>query len=265
VLFRSLQQRLDQCGPLTLCMACNVRSSLHAEETRTAVAQRLQPPARQQTASSAQGGAPVMPQGPSIVPMQAFSLRAEASTQQELSRQMAFSFYKTLLSCGAGVVLTLDTAGDGAFAGMSMSRELPGTRALVAGSPIEGVELRNLRALGALQSSFLLTAAETLASMPPLMPLALQQRMRMCPLRQQLVPLTAAELRQARHACGMLAQTAMLSVDATQQNGFAARTASADRTAANMLALHTAASQVVGADLHVTGGPFAETVVITFA
>ena len=264
----SLQQRLDQCGPLTLCMACNVRSSLHAEETKTALAQSLQPAARQQTASSVQGAAAAPPTAPSIVPMQAFCLRAEASTQQELSRQMAFTFYKTLLSCGAGVVYTLDTAGNAVFAGMSMSRELPKTQAIVVGSPIEGVELRNLRALGALQSTFLLTASEALASMPALMPLVLQQRMRMCPLRQQLVPLTVAELKQARHACGMLAQTAMLSVDdprSSQENGMTARTAPVDRAAANMLALHSAASQVVGPDLHVTGGPFAETLVLTFA
>lgn len=265
---RSLQQRLNQCGPLTLCMACNVRSSLHAEETKAAVAQLLKPSANQQTGSSLQGAGSKDVLGPSIVPMQTFSLRAEASSQEELSRQMAFTFYKTLLACGAGLVFTLDSDGNNAFAGMSMSRRLPGTQAFIAGSPIEGIEQRNLRALGALQASFVLTAAEALASMPPLMPLAMQQRMRMCHTRKQLVPLTAAELKQAKHACGMLAQTAMLSVNdagASQKNAFAAPTASTDRVAANMLALHNAASQVVGPDLHVTGGPFAETLVLTFA
>jgi len=263
---RSLQQRLDQCGPLTLCMACNVRSSLHADETRTALAQHLQlQHAVQQTAANVNLTAPATPPGPSIVPMQAFSLRAEASTQEELSRQMAFSFYKTLLSCGAGAVVTLDKQGS-AYTGMSMSRELPGTRALVVGSPIQGVELRNLHALGALQSCFLLTAAEALQHMPTLMPLALQQRMRMCQLRKQLVPLTPEELTQARHACGMLAQTALLPVDDTlQQNEFVARTASVDCAAQNMMALQSAASQVVGGEVHVTGGPFAETLMLTFA
>ena len=266
---RTLQQRLDQCGPLTLCMACNVRSSLHAQETITAAEQLLHRAAQNITATALQGNALAaaqMPKGPSIVPMQTFSLQVEANTQDELTRQMAFTFYKTLLSCGAGLVFTLDKKG--AYAGMSMSRKLPDTQAFVAGSPIEGVELRNLRALGALQSSFVLTASEALTSMPPLMPLALQQRMRMCPVRQQLVPLTHTELKLAKHACGMLAQTAMLSVSdagVLRNNVFAAPTASVDRAAANMLALYTAASKVVGQDVHVTGGPFAETLLLTFA
>jgi hypothetical protein len=186
----------------------------------------------------AMGGAQL--RAASIVPMQTFSLRAEATSQQELLRQMAYTFYKTLLSCGRGLVYTLDLANGGAFAGMPMSRALKDTHAFVIGSPLGAVETRNLRALGALQSTFVLGAVEALAHMPPLMPLALQQRMQFCPLRRQLAQLTPAELAEAKHGCGMLAQTAVLDVvdgtGAAELNG----------AVANMQALHSAAQQIVG-------------------
>jgi len=253
---RNLQQKLDQCGPLTMCMACNLRSTLHAEETKQSVGQAMQ--AEMLLTGSAMGGAQPAPQA-SIVPMQTFTLRADASSQPELSRQMAFTFYKTLLSCGRGLVYTLDTGSGRAFAGTPMARQLPDTLAFVIGAPLGPVETRLLRALGALQSSFVLGAAQALAHMPPLMPLALQQRMRFCPARQQLAPLTAPELREAKHGCGMLAQTAVLNVlDA-------AGAAEPNATVANMHALYGAAKQIVGPDLHVTGGPFADSLMLTFA
>jgi hypothetical protein len=267
---RMLQQRLDKCGPLTQCMACNVRSSLNTQETKMLLTRTLQaaagtttgaPSAEPARAGNALAG---IPSGPSIVPMQAFSLRTEAATEQELARQVAFGFYKTLLSCGRGVVFTLDMANGGAFAGMPMARQLKNTPAIVVGSPIQGAELRNLRVLGALQSSFVLPAADALANIPPLMPLALQQRMKLCPMRQQLVPLTPAELRQAQHACGMLAQTALIAVPSeTDTQG--ARAEVEEHALANMRALHSATQQVVGPSVHATGGPFAESVFLTFA
>lgn len=252
---RNLQQKLDQCGPLTMCMACNLRSTLHAEETKHSVGQAMQ---AEMLLTGGAMGAAAQPAA-SIVPMQTFTLRAEASSQPELSRQMAFTFYKTLLSCGRGLVYTLDTSAQSVFAGTPMARELANTHPFVIGAPLGAVETRHLRALGALQSSFVLGAAQALAHLPPLMPLALQQRMRFCPMRQQLAPLTAPELREAKHGCGMLAQTAVLSVlDA-------AGAAEPAATVANMQALHSAASRIVGPDLHVTGGPFADSLLLTFA
>ena len=91
------------------------------------------------------------------------------------------------------------------------------------------------------------------------MPLAAQQRMKFCPVRQQLVPLTTGELAQATHACGMLAQTAMIDVT----SGRAA--VSPESVVANMHAIYQTAQQVVGPELHVTGGPFADSLLLTFA
>jgi hypothetical protein len=39
---RNLQQKLDQCDPLTMCMVCNLRSTLHAEETKRALSHAQQ-------------------------------------------------------------------------------------------------------------------------------------------------------------------------------------------------------------------------------
>ena len=252
---RNLQQKLDQCGPLTLCMACNLRSTLHAAETMNIVAQT----SHAQTLLTGSTFSSMNPSTPSIVAVQSFSLRSEAKTQAELSRQMAYTFYKTLLSCGRGLVYTMDLRNGSTYSGMPMSRELASTQALVIGSAVEGEELRNLHALGALQSCFVLPAAEALASMPPLMPVAMQQRMKLCQLRQQIMPLTPAEMQQAKHTCGMLAQTAAVAVVDS------AGVASVEAIAANMQTLHSAAQQVVGPDLHVTGGPFADSLLFTFA
>jgi hypothetical protein len=84
------------------------------------------------------------------------------------------------------------------------------------------------------------------------MPLGLQQRMQMCPVRQKLAPLAPADLSQATHACGILAQTAMLALSDEQS------------IVGNMHAVHDAVQQVVGPHLHVTGGPFADTLTFSF-
>ena len=68
---RSLQQKLDQCGPLTLCMACNLRSSMHASETMSIVSQTV----HAQTLSTGSAMGAMAPRAPSIVAMQNFSLR----------------------------------------------------------------------------------------------------------------------------------------------------------------------------------------------
>jgi len=255
---RNLQQQLDQCPPLTMCMACNLRSTLHAAETKNIISQALNSEMLL-TGGAMRTGAGQATSTPSIVPMQTFTLRAEAETQQELARQMTYTFYKTLLSCGDGLVFTLDMKEAAAFAGMPMSRQLQHTPAVVVGSPLDDAELQYLRVLGALQSSFVLPAADALAALPPLMPLAAQQRMKFCPVRQQLVPLTSGELAQATHACGMLAQTAMIDVT----SGRAA--VSPESVVANMHAIYQTAQQVVGPELHVTGGPFADSLLLTFA
>lgn len=253
---RNLQQKLDQCGPLTMCMACNLRSTLHAEETKRSLSQAQQAEVLLTGGSLALGRDQ---RSATIVPMQTFTLRAEAATAKELSRQMAFTFYKTMLSCGRGLVYTLDLANGGTYAGMPMSRQLKNTHALVVGAPLGATETRNLRVLGALQATFVLGAAEALAHMPPVMPLALQQRMKLSALHQQLAPLTAAELREAKHGCGMLAQTPVLDV------GSASGAVDAPAAVANMHAVHAAAQQIVGPDLHVTGGPFADSLMLSFA
>ena len=252
---QNLQQKLNQCGPLTMCMACNLRSTLHAEETKRSLAQAQQVEMLL-TGGAASGGQ--APRTPSIVPMQTFTLRAEATTAQELSRQMSFTFYKTMLSCGRGLVYTLDRANGGAYAGMPMSRALPNSLPLVVGAPLGAVETRNLRVLGALQATFVLGAAEALAHLPPVMPLALQQRMKLSALHQQLAPLSTAELRGATHGCGMLAQTPVFDVRG-------AGGADLQATLQNMHAVQAAAQQIVGADLDVTGGAYADTVMITFS
>jgi hypothetical protein len=96
--------------------------------------------------------------------------------------------------------------------------------------------------------------------MPPLMPLALQKRMKLSDhLTPHLTPLTAAELREAKHGCGMLSQTPVL--DVCSADG----AVDAISAIANMHAVHAAAQQIVGPDLHVTGGPFADSLMLTFA
>jgi hypothetical protein len=178
---------------------------------------------------------------------------------------MAFTFYKTMLSCGRGLVYTLDLANGCTYAGMPMSRQLKNTHALVVGAPLGATEALNLRVLGALQSTFVLGAAEALAHMPPVMPLALQQHMSLsapqlgAQLPLQLAPLTPAELREAKHGCGMLAQTAVLDVCS------ASDAVDVQAAVANMHAVHVAAQQIVGPDLHVTGGPFAYSLMLSFA
>jgi hypothetical protein len=253
-----LQNDLDHCAPLTMCMACNVRSALHTAETRQVIAQALDPKLRT--------GDPMAPATarldagslPSMIPLQTFSLRAQADSEQELSRQLAFKFYKTLLAVGDGAVYSLDqhptTASVSVYAGASIARELPNTASLVVGSPLSPAERKALHALGALQSTFLLTAAETLASAPPLMPLALQQRLRFRP-DGQLVPLSGSELRAVAHPCGMLAQTPLLPVT---------HASSAQDVLENLTAMVSMAKQVVGPDLHVTGSPFADGLFLTF-
>jgi hypothetical protein len=253
---RNLQQKLNQCGPLTMCMACNLRSTMHAKETKHSLAQTQQVEVLL-TGGAASGGQ--TPRASSIVPMQTFTLRAEATTAKELLRQMSFTFYKTMLSCGRGLVYTLDLANGGAYTGMPMSRALPNSHAFVVGAPLGAVETRNLRVLGALQATFVLGAAEALAHLPPVMPLALQQRMKLSTLHQQLAPLAAAELRDAKHGCGMLAQTPVF--DVSDADGAVELQA----TVENMHAVQAAAQQIVGVDLHVTGGAYADTVMITFA
>ena len=252
-----LQSDLDHCAPLTMCMACNVRSALHTAETRQVIAKALD--TRLQTGDAMAPAAGPLAAGtlPSMIPLQTFSLRAQADSEQELGRQLAFKFYKTLLAVGDGAVYSLDQHEStvSVYAGASMARELPNTASVVVGSPLSPAERRALHALGALQSSFLLTAAETLASMPPLMPLALQQRMKFCP-DGQLVPLSGSELRAAAHPCGMLAQTPLLPV--THASG-------AQGVLENLTAMVSMAKQVVGPGLHVTGAPFADGLFLTFA
>jgi len=250
-----LQSDLDRCAPLTMCMACNVRSALHTAETRQVIAnaldRKLQTGDAMTTAASPHGSLPIM------VPLQTFSLHAQADSEQELGRQLAFKFYKTLLAVGDGSVYSLDLHESkvSLFAGACMTRELPGTTSVVVGAPLSTGERRALHALGALQSSFLLSAADTLASCPPLMPLALQQRMKFCP-DGQLVPLSGSELRSAAHACGMLAQTPLLPVT---------RASGAQGILENLTAMVSMAKQVVGPGLHVTGAPFAHGLFLTFS
>lgn len=252
-----LQNDLDRCAPLTMCMACNVRSALHTAETRQVIATALD--RKLQTGDAMAPATARLDAGslPSMIPLQTFSLRAQADSEQELGRQLAFKFYKTLLAVGDGSVYSLDQheSAVSVYAGASMARELPGTASVVVGSPLSPAERRALHALGALQSSFLLSAAETLASMPPLMPLALQQRMKFCP-DGQLVPLSGSELRSAAHACGMLAQTPLLPVT---------RASGAQGILENLTAMVSMAKQVVGPGLHVTGAPFADGLFLTFS
>lgn len=253
-----LQQDLDTCTPLTMCMACNVRSALHTAETRQVIAQTLDPKLQTGDPMVSAKGKIAAGMLPTMLPMQTFSLKAQADSEQELGRQLAFKFYKTLLAVGAGDVYSLDlhpaTSEVSVYAGTSMARELSGTKAVVVGSPLDATERQILHTLGALQSSFLLTAAETLASMPPLMPLALQQRMKHS-ADGQLVPLRGSELRAAAHPCGMLAQTPFLPV--THSSG-------TQGILENLTAMVSMATQVVGPSLHVTGAPFADGLFLTF-
>ena len=192
---------------------------------------------------------------PNLVPMQSFSLSTEGTTQKELSRQLQYTFYKTVLACGEGLVYTVDKTDSAAFAGMPMCRQLNNTHSVVLGSPLLDTERQKLRVLGALQSLFVLSAPQAIANLPPFMTLGLQQRMKMCPVRQQLAPLTPSDLSQATHACGILAQTAMLRVDVLSDT---------QSIVANMHVVHDAVQQVVGTHLHVTGGPYADTITLSF-
>ncbi len=145
---------------------------------------------------------------PNLVPMQSFSLSTEGTTQKELSRQLQYTFYKTVLACGEGLVYTVDKTDSAAFAGMPMCRQLNNTHSVVLGSPLLDIERQKLRVLGALQSLFVLSAPQAIANLPPFMTLGLQQRMKMCPVRQQLAPLTPSAWRgpvESRSAARILA------------------------------------------------------------
>ena len=246
---RNLQQQLDNSAPLTMCMACNLRSTLHAAETQNMISQAVDSEAM---LSAIHTGTGKQIFTPSLVPMQAFSLNTEGTTQEELSRQLRYTFYKTLLACGEGLVYTVDHNATAAFAGMPMCRQLSNTHSIVLGSPLPEAERKKLHVLGALQSLFVLSAEQAIGNLPPFMPLALQQRMQMCPVRQQLAPLAPADLSQATHACGILAQTGMLALSDEHS------------IVGNMHAVHDAVQQVVGPHLHVTGGPFADTLTFSF-
>lgn len=252
-----LQQDLDTCTPLTMCMACNVRSALHTAETRQVIAHTLVDP-RLQTGDSMlpPGTQGVAQQLPIMSPMQTFSLQAQADSEPELGRQLAFKFYKTLLAVGAGDVYSLDLHQSkvSVYAGMSMARQLSRTKSVVVGSPLDAAERQILHALGALQSSFLLDAPQTLASMPPLMPLALQQRMKYS-ADGQLVPLLASELRAAAHPCGFMTQTPLMPITHSSDT---------QSVVQNLTAMVSMAKQVVGQGLHVTGAPFADGLFLTF-
>jgi hypothetical protein len=248
-----LRTQLAAREPLTLCMALNVRSALHVAETKALMAteQVQQANKRLQTGDAIQKTNSALP---SMVPRQAFGLRAQANSQSELERQINTKFYHTLLATEQGNVYSLDLAQDSAstYAGMSIARKLPNTASVVVGAQMSASEVAALHTLGALQSCFLLTARETLASMPPLMPLALQQRMKLC--AGAVVPQASKDISQ-KLTCGMIAQTALLPIS---------HSSSPQAIFENMHAVASMAGQVVGPTVTFSGGPFADSVLIEF-
>jgi len=246
-----LQQDLALCAPLTKCMACNVRSALHTAETKQMIAQKFAQ--QMQTGASMSASSAVLL--PSMIPRQTFSLSVEADSEQELKRQLSFKFYKTLLAVGEGPVFSMDLTPTSvqAYAGISMARQLPNTSSVVVGSPLHVDERRVLHILGALQSSFLLTAEEALASMPPLMPLSLQKRMKIG-TDGQFLALRGSDIRAIDHPCGMITQTPLITLSASNP----------DAVLQNMSAVVSTAQKVIGSSLHFSGGTFADSMILAF-
>lgn len=276
---QNLQQQLNQCGPITMCMANNVKSSLHAAETQQTLLEMNKTSDMSKTPRralrTALGSAAMPVKVPDIVAVQTFSMSVQADSQPEAKRQLSSKFYNTLLSTCVGNVYSVefpqpqmrqaDALGPAAgaalaapeghlYSGMPICRPLQNTPAVVLSSPIAAEEQRCLRALGALQANFVLSARDAANYMPKLTPLTHRMTMQTCVWSQQLLPVHASDL-QTQNGCGMLVQTALVQTDALCEN---------EIVAANVNALCTAAQKVVGSAMCVTAGPYVDTAFLTF-
>ena len=243
-----LQTALSQSEPLTMCMACNVLSTLTAQEMK--IMQQAQNSSPFPANARDESGVPI------IAPMQIFApVDPDAPTDLK-KRQDEKSFYRVMLVGDKGYVYTLDENSHHIFQGAPMNTTLKDTKTIVFKTPIGNEEKEGLRGLGALSALFVL-GAEIMPSVR-LMPMALQQTMQFCPVNGHLVPLSPQQLRNAQNPCGILVKKSLYArgSDGQLDPGLVLN---------NMTEMLKRTWDVVGKPVYVTGGPWAHSMMLTFA
>ena len=243
-----LQTALSVSQPLTMCMACNVLSTLTAQEMK--IMQQAQNSSPFPANARDESGVPI------IAPMQIFApVDPDAPTDlQDIQR--SFSFYQVELVCDKGGIFSACQKTNRIFQGAPMNMTLKDTKTIVVSTPIGKKEKDLLHGLGALTSLFVL--GKEILPRFRLMPMALQQTMQLCPVTGHLVPLSPKELLNLRNPCGILVKK---SPDARGSDG----QLDPGLVLNNMTEMLKRTWDVVGKPVYVTGGPWAHSMMLTFA
>ena len=243
-----LQTALSASEPLTMCMACNVLSTLTAQEMK--IMQQAQNSSPFPANARDESGVPI------IAPMQIFApVDPDAPTDLKV-RQTREGFYQVMLVGDEGFFHLVAENSNRIFQGAPMNTTLKDTKTIVFKTPIGNEEKEGLRGLGALSALFVL-GAEIMPSVR-LMPMALQQTMRFCPVNGHLVPLSPQQLLKVKNPCGILVKK---SPDARGSDG----QLDPGLVLNNMTEMLKRTWDVVGKPVYVTGGPWAHSMMLTFA
>jgi hypothetical protein len=243
-----LQTALSQSEPLTMCMACNVLSTLTAQEMK--IMQQAQNSSPFPANARDESGVPI------IAPMQIFApVDPDAPTDLKV-RQTRDGFYQVMLVGDEGFFHLVAENSNRIFQGAPMNTTLKDTKTIVFKTPIGKEEKEGLRGLGALSALFVL-GAEIMPSVR-LMPMALQQTMQFCPVNGHLVPLSPQQLLKVQNPCGILVKK---SLDARGSDG----QLDPGLVLNNMTEMLKRTWDVVGKPVYVTGGPWAHSMMLTFA
>ncbi len=193
---------------------------------------------------------------PIIAPMQIFVLVAPDAPENVKDLQVNSGFYRVLLATDEGLAYTIDKSSDCLFQGTPMNTTLKDTHRILLKTPIGPQEKKDLHTLGALSALFVLVAE--VMPMLQLMPMQFQQTMQFCQVNCHLVPLSQQQLLEARNACGILVKQGVIDVCSNNQ-------VDPGKVLNNMTLMYESARDVVGPKpLHVTGGPFADSMMLTF-
>ena len=243
-----LQTALSASEPLTMCMACNVLSTLTAQEMK--IMQQAQNSSPFPANARDESGVPI------IAPMQIFApVDPDAPTDLKV-RQTRDGFYQVMLVGDEGFFHLVAENSNRIFQGAPMNTTLKDTKTIVFKTPIGNEEKEGLRGLGALSALFVL-GAEIMPSVR-LMPMALQQTMQFCPVNGHLVPLSPQQLRNVQNPCGILVKKSLYArgSDGQLDPGLVLN---------NMTEMLKRTWDVVGKPVYVTGGPWAHSMMLTFA
>lgn len=230
-----LQKRVDDARCLNTTMRKNILSSMHAKEISVKLYKNFLMAAS--LSSNTQHGitqdnsVALLRQNellPTFKAINNFTLNAsQANTYEERLVSASSMFYAVNLAIGLGSVYTLDcNQAKSRKKQNSMALDAPAEMHLVPGSPFtvgmlsetsktivvsspcSHSEQSRLRALGAFMTLNKLGSLDYLERVAKLTPLPLRRSMRMCPTRNMLIPLTAAELITAdSFRCGLFARS----------------------------------------------------------